>query len=497
MSEDIKDKKMSLGSVIATGTGLVVATSCLLTLGQGVGAIGGAFIFSLIIACALNMMAIGSLSELNGLMPGLSGGLAQYTYCSIGALPAIIAMLGGYIVTNCFTSSTEVAMCGIVVEKLFGLGIPPYIVGIAIIVALGFVNLMGVDIFAKVQSVVAWSLMGSMLILGVIGAIGMGVGAPVEQSFFMEDSSIATVISMVPMAFWLFIGAEFIIPMAGEIKNAKRNVPLGMFLSLGIILVLQIIMSFGFGNYVFWVDMAAADSPHLVYGVKLLGNNVGMVWMGIVAILAAISTVNTVIGSCARICEGLAKMDLLPAIFKKRNFRNAPYAGIILMSGGLCTVLAITKASDAAGLIVLILTGCTFWMFAYVIGHINVLVMRKRMPNAQTSFRLPLGPVLPVLGIAGMIWMILTVDPDPDFRFIIYRTVVIALILLSGYGIIWIKIRLNRPLFKPMPVDEMLAMEAAANLEQAAALDSKIASKAGAVSSSGSASVTDNSNGNK
>ena len=478
MGTNLSDKKMSLGSVIATGTGLVVATSCLLTLGQGAGAIGGLFIFSMIIACFLNMLAIGSLSELNAIMPGLRGGMAQYTYAAIGALPAIIAMLGGYILTNCFTSSTEVSMCGIVFEAFWNWGVPPFVVGIIIIVILCTVNLLGIDIFAKVQNVVAWSLMGSLLILALIGILGKGAGTEITQPMVATDGQISSVLALAPMAFWLFIGAEFIIPMSGEIKNPKKNVPKGMFLSLSIILVLLTLMVFGFAHYVTWGDLAAADSPHIVYGVRLLGPTVGTIWMGIVAILAAISTVNVVIGACARILEGLGQMGLIPSIFKKRNFRNMPFAGILLMSIGLIIVLAVTRANDAGGLIVLILTGCTFWMVAYIIAHVNNMVMRRRMPDAERSFKLPLGPVLPIIGVAGMVWMILTIDPDPDFRFTIYRTVIIALVCLTVYGILWLKLKMKRPMFKAMPVPEIMSIQAEAEAEQEAAWEAKQAEKA-------------------
>ena len=475
MNQIVPEKKMSLVSVIATGSGLVVATSCLLTLGQGAGAIGATFIYSMLIACFLNMLAIGSLAELNGLMPTLRGGLAQYTMAALGAFPAIVTILGGYIVTNCFTSSTEVSMCGIVFEEFFGWGVPPWVVGIIIILILMTVNLLGIDIFARVQNVVAWSLLGSMLILAVIGIAGAGQGVKIEQPL-AEAEDIASILSLAPMAFWLFIGAEFIIPMGGEIKNPKKNVPMGMFLSLGIILVLLCITVFGFRNYVPWGELAAADSPHIVYGVMVLGD-AGIVWMGVVAILAAISTVNVVIGSCARICEGMGQMGLLPAIFKKRNSRNMPFAGILLMSAGLCTVLAVAKASDAGGLIVLILTGCTFWMVAYIMGHINNLVLRRRMPDAPRSFKLPLGPVLPIVGVIGMVWMILTIDPDPDFRMTIWRTVIIALVLLSIYGILWLKLKEKRPFFKPVPVDEIMGMQKAAEDEVRAAMEARAAKK--------------------
>ena len=74
------EKKLGLGSVVATGVGLIVATSCLLSLGIGASAIGITFIISMTIACVLNILTALSVSELNALMPNLTGGLAQYTF---------------------------------------------------------------------------------------------------------------------------------------------------------------------------------------------------------------------------------------------------------------------------------------------------------------------------------------------------------------------------------------------------------------------------------
>lgn len=63
-----KNKKLGLGSVVSVSVGLVIATSCLVSLGQGAGTVGIPFIGAMIIACLLNMTTVASLSELNGLM---------------------------------------------------------------------------------------------------------------------------------------------------------------------------------------------------------------------------------------------------------------------------------------------------------------------------------------------------------------------------------------------------------------------------------------------
>lgn len=62
-------KKLGLANVVSISVGLVVATSCLVSLGEGSGTLGVTFILAMAIAMLLNMTTVASLSELNALMP--------------------------------------------------------------------------------------------------------------------------------------------------------------------------------------------------------------------------------------------------------------------------------------------------------------------------------------------------------------------------------------------------------------------------------------------
>ena len=68
-----QEKKLGLGSVVSISVGLIIATSCLVSLGQGAGTIGVTFIFAMENCCILNMTTVAFLSELNALMPNTSG----------------------------------------------------------------------------------------------------------------------------------------------------------------------------------------------------------------------------------------------------------------------------------------------------------------------------------------------------------------------------------------------------------------------------------------
>lgn len=81
------NKKLGLPSAIAITVGLIVASSCLLSLGSGIGMAGKGFIISMFIVLILNVCLALSFSELHDLMPNVDGGMGQYTKVGLGSIP--------------------------------------------------------------------------------------------------------------------------------------------------------------------------------------------------------------------------------------------------------------------------------------------------------------------------------------------------------------------------------------------------------------------------
>ena len=138
-----------------------------------------------------------------------------------------------------------------------------------ILILLGL-NLFGVDMFAKVQNIVAYGLIGSLLFLGIMGTIKLGTGQVVEQPAVLSSKP-GDVFSLLGLAFFLFIGVEFIVPISTQVKNPRKKVPLGMVISLVAILVMQIFMVIGFSHYTPWDELGASTVPHILYGSLLYG----------------------------------------------------------------------------------------------------------------------------------------------------------------------------------------------------------------------------------
>ena len=451
-----KDRTLGLRSVVSISVWLVIATSCLVSLGQGAGSIGVVFIGAMVIACLLNMTTVASLSELNALMPNTTGGLAQYTLACLGPFPTLISMVGGYLICNIMSSGVEASIFSYAMASTIHLPIPSILYTLVMTIVVMIANLYGVDMFAKIQDLVAFLLVGSMLIMGIIGMFGLGTGAMVQQPYSMV-SSWKEVVSMVAVAFWLFIGAEYVIPVSKNVKNAKRNVPLGMMIGLALICLVQSIMVLGFHNYTPWGELEASAAPHLLYGENLLGS-AGKIWMTFVAALAVVSTQNSTVNGLAGICQGMAKMNMMPRIFAKTNKHGVPFFGVIFVSVFIFVFAALSDGSSEA-ISFLILVGSVFWMISYIFAHLDVLILRHRLPKAPRSFKVPCGPLFPCIGIAGTVYMILNISTDPTERMMIWLVTGITFLILGIYSFFWIRIKMKMPVFKSVPIQKVMAME--------------------------------------
>ncbi len=463
----MKTKKLGLGSAISVCIGLIVATSCLLSLGKGMGLAGYGFIISMFIVVILNIFLAFSFGELHGMMPGVEGGLGQYTLAGLGPVPSIVSNLSAYFITNLLAGSVEMAMCGIVLNQTFFKQVPALVISLIILAALLIVNLLGIDIFAKIQNLTVVLLLGSLVAMGIISAFKLGTGVLVDASVQSAPvTGVSGIVSLAALAFWLFIGIEFVIPISKDLKNPKRDVPLAMIFGILILFVVQSVLGYGMTNYVTMEELIASDVPHMLFAGNLLGQ-AGSYWMGIVTILAGVSTINTVLGSVTRILSGMADAEMMPAVFKKKNKNGTPVAGLALMFVSISALL-ITGFTNNSGLITLLLAASCFWLTSYILVNITVLVLRKRYPDAEgRNKKLTFFGIPQVICIAGNIFMIWNIA-EGEARITIYKIFFALMAVMITYALFWVKVIKRAPAFKPASLSEInnAKLEATEQLEE-------------------------------
>lgn len=445
-------KKIGLMAGVATAVGIVVSSSAMVSLGEGIGIAGKGFIFAMIAALLLNVFVAFTFAELSGLIPR-AGGLNRYTAPALGSVVSIVAVISGYVLVILFGGSAEAGIAGIVVVDVFNLPVSPVIISLLVVALLVLINLQSVKVYGWVQIALVCLMIGSIVVLGIIGLTGAGAGEPVDTDQAFNPMGVG-VLSLTALAFWLFIGVEFVTPLAEEIKKPKVYIPLAMVLGLLVIFIADIIFGFGTLNYLLPEQLAGTGDPHILAANALAGS-VGRLWMGIVTILATASTLNTMITAVARMLAAMAEEHEMPRILAKRNRQGAPWVAVVSM-GVLFVLLLVTGFADGTSIIIFILASSFCWMLAYVIAHLNVIALRIKYPEAKRSFKSPLGITFQLLGIAGLVWVMANISNDPNEAALIYSTVGIMLGIALVYAIVWTKLVMKKRMFETTPLEEIL-----------------------------------------
>lgn len=445
-------RTVGLWPTVATAVGIVVASTSMVTLGQGFGIAGPGFVIAMVCAMLLNLFVAFSFSELSSIIPR-AGGINHYTLPTMGPFVGIIAVISGYLLVNMFAGSAEASIAGFVVSDVFLPNVPPALISVIFVVILGLINIRGIKLYSWVQLVLTILLIGSLVIIGIIGLTGAGGGEPVETTLDFNTMGWG-IFGLTALAFWLFVGIEFVCPMAEEIRKPRVYIPLSMILALLIILVTDLIYGFASIKYVALDELANSESPHVLAASAILGRT-GQIWIGIITVLATVSTINTLIMAISRMLFSMAREGQLPSVFGLLNRWGSPWVATIFMTAIFC-IFIISGIANAESITALILAGAFCWFVTYIIAHLNVIIMRYKYPNVKRTFKSPLGITFQVIGILGMVYMMINIFPEPEVRNQIYSFALVFLAITILYAFLWVKFVMKKGLFETTPLEKLV-----------------------------------------
>ncbi|OJV29917.1 MAG: amino acid transporter [Bacteroidetes bacterium 37-13] len=223
--------------------------------------------------------------------------------------------------------------------------------------------------------------------------------------------------------FFAYIGFDAVSTAAQEAKNPKRDMPIGILLSLAICTVLYVLFAHvmtGLANY---KEFQGQDG---IAPVAVAVEHTPFKWLNqaiILAILAGYSSVIMVLlMGQTRVFYSMSKDGLLPDFFSHvhKRFKTPHRSNLFFMI--FVSLFAAFVPARVVGEMTSIGT-----LFAFILVCIGVLVMRKTMPDAPRSFKTPLVPLVPILGILTCAAMMISLPLDTWIRLVVWMAIGILL----------------------------------------------------------------------
>jgi APA family basic amino acid/polyamine antiporter len=226
--------------------------------------------------------------------------------------------------------------------------------------------------------------------------------------------------------FFSYIGFDSVSTHSEEARNPSRDVPIGILTSLVICTVLYMCVG------AVLTGMVPYDKIDINAPVSSAFRQVGLTWAQFLISLGAVVGITSVVLvsmlSQARILLAMARDGLLPpGFFGAVHPRfHTPWKSTILTGvfvGLLSSLLPLRILADLVNIGTLL---------AFVIVCSAVLIMRRTHPNAERPFKVPLVPVLPLLGIATCLLLMFSLPAENWLRLGVWLA--IGLTIYFGYG---------------------------------------------------------------
>jgi APA family basic amino acid/polyamine antiporter len=225
--------------------------------------------------------------------------------------------------------------------------------------------------------------------------------------------------------FFAYIGFDAVSTAAQETKLPRRDMPIGIIGSLVICTVLFILYAHVLTGMVPYRELNVA-AP-----LSLALNQIPYGWLNTMmnlAVLAGLTSVMLVmlLGQ-SRVFFSMANDRLLPKLFRDVHpkFRTPWRCNLVLMI--FVALFAAFAPISVVGKMTSIGT-----LFAFTIVCAGIIIMRRTNPNAARPFRTPWVPLVPLLGIAVCLAMMLGLGWSNWLRLVVW--LVIGMVVYFGYS---------------------------------------------------------------
>ncbi|MBW9151611.1 amino acid permease [Clostridium estertheticum] len=425
---DLK-KNLTSKDLAALGIGAVVGTGIFVSTGVGAHLAGPAVVLSFIVAAVISALCALTYSELATMFP-VAGSTYAYSYVAFGELIAWI--IGWDLMLEYLVSSAAVASgwSGTFVGLLSsaGLNLPNAIIrtpsaggiidlpAVLITMFVTWILFIGIKESAKLNNKIVLVKVGVIVLFVILGVFHINVAnykpfAPFGWSGVMAGASII---------FFAYIGFDAVSTAAEETINPKRDVPRGLAICLGVVIILYVAVALVITGMVPYKEII--ENNAVPGALARFGINWGAALVGTGAVIGMISTLLVMLYGQIRVFMVMSRDGLLPKVFSKVH--------PIHKTPTLCTIITGSIAGIMAGFLPLdeIIKLCNIGtLFAFILVSIGVIVLRKTMPNIERKFRCPWVPVLPIISALACIYLMSALPLVTWIRFIIWLLIGIVI----------------------------------------------------------------------
>lgn len=402
-----EDAKFSLNGATLYGINAVIGSGIFLLPKDIYKDLGPASLVAMLLDVFLVLMLAVCFAEVSGYF-NKNGGAFQYAKTAFGDFVGFNVGILGWFVTIVAWAAMAAGFAKLLIQTFPSLEGKNTIISILLVTFLSIINITGIKTskvftititIAKIIPIIAFTL---VTVFFIKHGIKVGHFTPFLQlSPGMTLSKAAASTSLT--VFYAFIGFEALPVVAGEMRNPKKNVPKAIIGSISLVSLFYFMIIAG-TIAMLGTGILQSNAPVQDAFVQMIGP--AGKW--IISIGALISIAGLNMGDSLMIPRygaSISDEGLLPKIIAKQNKKGAPFVAIIF--SGIVTIGFLLSGSFEQ----LAELSVVFRFFQYIPTALAVIWLRNKDMDNEPVFKLPFGPVIPVISIIVSIWMVAAANP--------------------------------------------------------------------------------------
>ena len=232
--------------------------------------------------------------------------------------------------------------------------------------------------------------------------------------------------------FFAFAGFETALGVSGEIKNPKRTIPFGILIGGGLVMVLYMLLQIVTQGVLGAEIGLVKDGPLAAVAEKIVGSIGGAILL-VAAAISCFGAVSTDVLNTPRVIFAGSNDGLFPKFLGKVHPKFAtPYWSI----ASFVVMIFIFSVSGDFKQLALLASAAILLIYLMVILA-TIKLKLKKQESTDEIFKIPGGLIIPIIGIASIVWLLTSLS-----RWEVIATIIfIALICMIYFTMKWIKRR--------------------------------------------------------
>ena len=421
---------LGIGAVIGTGIFILPGTVAATKAGPGI-------ILSFVLAAIVCAVAAMCYAEFASVLP-IAG--SAYSYGNIVYGEMIGWIIGWALVLEYVLAVATVAVGWAAYFNSFiagfGLKLPKAITGSFDPAHGTYINVIAILIVCLIAWIIDTGLKTSIRLNNIIVVVKLAIIVLflLVGSFYVKPSNWTPfapfggtgILKGAAVVFFAYLGFDAVSSSAAEVKNAKRNMPIGIIGTLVICTIFYILVSGVLTGMVSYKQLNVDDA--VAFALQLVHQNFVAGIISIGALAGMFTMMVTMIYSSSRLLYSIGRDGLLPRFLGKIDKHHAPKNAMLTVTIVISILAGLIPLDQLANLVNI----GTLIAFAFV--SFGILLLRRNPKlNAIKGFRVPLYPVLPI--ISGLLCLFMMTQLSMETWLASLAWFVLGLVIYFSYGI--------------------------------------------------------------